>query len=240
MNHIDPDLLALLALGERAGDAVDVGHLEECADCRAELAALQRAAAVGRSTLDAGELLDPHPRVWEAITRELAAAPVVAPAADSDPEPDPEPAPVVRLRPRWLLPALAAAAAVVLVGGVAVWGALRPVPATVIASATLDPFPTWQGSAGEAVVEERPDGSRVMDVSLEAPDPGDGFREAWLINAAGELVSLGVVDGSSGRFVIPTGLDLADYRVVDVSEEQFDGDPAHSGDSIVRGQLDPA
>ena len=79
-----------------------------------------------------------------------------------------------------------------------------------------------------------------MDVSLEAPDPGDGFREAWLINAAGEqLVSLGVVDGSSGRFVIPAGLDLADYRLVDVSEEPFDGDPAHSGDSIVRGQLDP-
>lgn len=237
MNHIDPDLLALLALGER-GDAVDVGHLEECAECRAELAALQRAAAVGRSTLDAGELLDPHPRVWEAITRELAAAPAVVTAPD--PASAPAPTPVTRLRPRWLAPLMAAAAALVLVGGIAVWGALRPPPTTVIAAATLDPFPTWEGSAGVAVVEERPDGSRVIDVSLDAPDPGDGFREAWLIDAAGEqLVSLGVVEGSSGRFVIPAGLDLVDYRLVDVSEEPFDGDPAHSGDSIVRGQLDP-
>src|SRR6187402_2942469 len=130
MNHIDPDLLALLALGEHAGDTVDVGHLEECADCRAELAALQRAAAVGRSTLDAGELLEPHPRVWEGITRELAAAPATPPAAVD--APSREPAPVVRLRPRWLLPAVAAAAAVVLVGGIAVWGALRPAPPTVI------------------------------------------------------------------------------------------------------------
>lgn len=236
MNHIDPDLLALLALGERAGDAVDVGHLEACAECRAELAALQRAAAVGRSTLDAGELLDPDPRVWESITRELAAAPA-APAA----VPEPEPAPVVRLRRRWMVPLLAAAAVVVLVGGVAVsWWALRPAPAAVIASATLDPFPAWVGSGGSAVVEERSDGSRVIDVSLDAPDPGDGFREAWLIDAAGEqLVSLGVVDGSHGRFVIPAGLDLTDYRLVDVSEEPFDGDPAHSGDSIVRGKLSP-
>ena len=36
----------------------------------------------------------------------------------------------------------------------------------------------------------------------------------------------------------PPGLDLDQFSVVDVSEEQFDGDPAHSGDSIVRGPLE--
>ena len=51
------------------------------------------------------------------------------------------------------------------------------------------------------------------------------------------LVSVGTLAGTSGRFDLPEGLDLDQFSVVDVSEEQFDGDPAHSGDSIVRGPL---
>ena len=33
------------------------------------------------------------------------------------------------------------------------------------------------------------------------------------------------------------GVDLDEYSIVDISVEPIDGDPAHSGDSIVRGQL---
>jgi hypothetical protein len=47
-----------------------------------------------------------------------------------------------------------------------------------------------------------------------------------------------VLSGTESRFVIPTGLDLAEYPIVDVSREPFDGDPAHSSDSIARGTLD--
>jgi RNA polymerase sigma-70 factor (ECF subfamily) len=43
--------------------------------------------------------------------------------------------------------------------------------------------------------------------------------------------------GDEGRFTFPVGLDLDDFAVVDVSAEPFDGDPAHSGDSILRGEL---
>ena len=46
-----------------------------------------------------------------------------------------------------------------------------------------------------------------------------------------------MLDGDEGRFSIPVGLDLDDYALVDVSAEQFDGDPSHSGDSILRGEL---
>jgi len=31
---------------------------------------------------------------------------------------------------------------------------------------------------------------------------------------------------------------VADYPLVDISIEPYDGNPTHSGDSIVRGQLD--
>ena len=225
MRHIDPDVLALLALGENAGTESDRGHLAACADCRSELENLAHAAAVGRSTLDAGELLQPDERVWRSIQAEVA-----------------EPAPVIPLRPRLARRLLAVAAAVVvlvLVGGVGVtlW-ALQPAPVTLVASATLDAFPAWVGSTGSAVVEQTAAGARFVDVTFQAPATEGGFREVWLISSdTSQLVSLGVVRGDTGRFTIPDGLDLTRYDLVDISEEPIDGNPEHSGDSILRGQL---
>ncbi|HQG70883.1 MAG TPA: anti-sigma factor [Rhodoglobus sp.] len=223
MRHIDPDVLALLALGENAGTESDRGHLAACADCRSELENLAHAAAVGRSTLDAGELLQPDERVWRSIQAEVA-----------------EPAPVIPLRPRLARRLLAVAAAVVvLVGGVGVtlW-ALQPAPVTLLASATLDAFPAWVGSTGSAVVEQTAAGARFVDVTFQAPATEGGFREVWLISSdTSQLVSLGVVRGDTGRFTIPDGLDLTRYDLVDISEEPIDGNPEHSGDSILRGQL---
>ena len=37
---------------------------------------------------------------------------------------------------------------------------------------------------------------------------------------------------------MPDGLEISQFPVVDVSDEPFDGDPAHSGGSIVRGVRD--
>jgi len=225
MRHIDPDVLALLALGENAGTESDRGHLAACADCRSELENLAHAAAVGRSTLDAGELLQPDERVWRSIQAEVAA-----------------PAPVIPLRPRLARRLLAVAAAVVvlvLVGGVGVtlW-ALQPAPVTLVASATLDAFPAWVGSTGSAVVEQTAAGARFVDVTFQAPATEGGFREVWLISSdTSQLVSPGVVRGDTGRFTIPDGLDLTRYDLVDISEEPIDGNPEHSGDSILRGQL---
>jgi hypothetical protein len=51
------------------------------------------------------------------------------------------------------------------------------------------------------------------------------------------VAGLAVLDGEEGRFTIPVGLDPDDFALVDVSAEPFDGDPAHSGDSILRGEL---
>jgi hypothetical protein len=107
---------------------------------------------------------------------------------------------------------------------------------SVVASAQLDPLDAT-GTAGSADVVDV-DGQRVLAVQLADRTPGGGFREVWLLDAdAQRLVSLGVLTGVEGRFVIPDGLDLADYPVVDVSREPFDGDPAHSTDSIARGRL---
>ena len=39
--------------------------------------------------------------------------------------------------------------------------------------------------------------------------------------------------------MVPAGIDPAQFALVDVSREPVDGEPAHSGDSIVRGLLEP-
>jgi anti-sigma-K factor RskA len=233
MNHVDPDTLALLALGEHVESPDDRAHIDSCESCRAELAHLEHTADVARSSIDSGELVDPPERVWSRISNELFPALGGAPRS----------ARITSLQSRrsrrWFPAVAAAAAVVVIVGGVGVaWSILQPVPETVLASAELDAFPGWSGSSGEAIVREEPGGTRVIELSLKTPDGDDGYREVWLITSdADRLVSLGIVHGPSGTFTVPDGLDLSQYDLVDVSSEPFDGDPTHSGDSIMRGQL---
>jgi len=249
MPHVDADTLALIALGEPAASRADLAHLDECEGCTGSLAELSRVTRLGRDSLADGPLSAPRPEVWAGVAAELGLAADLRPPARLGPAMEPvplaelglpaEPWPPARPRRR-LVPLLAAAAAAVLLvaAGVAGWQLLRPVPPEILATAALDAFPDWPGASGRAEVERLPDGSRVVRLSIAAPDrPGD-YREAWLITQdATALVSLGVVDSSTTVLAIPDDIDLARYDLVDVSAESFDGDPAHSGDSIVRGRL---
>jgi hypothetical protein len=68
----------------------------------------------------------------------------------------------------------------------------------------------------------------------------DGFRGVWVGSTdLTRMVSLGVLDNESGVFALPDGIDLAQYPVVDISDQPYNGDPAHSDDSIARGTLNP-
>ena len=268
MPHVDPDVLALLALGEPVASPAEDEHIAACAACAGALQELRTTAAVGRAARNSEPLLTPPPRVWDGIAAQLGlpdevrpqsagervASPVGgapgggtpsadAPPADAPPADGP-PAPVPlaerRSRRRLLVPVLVAAAAVVAValGIPALQSALRPPEPTVVAEATLEAFPDWQGARGAAVLEELPDGTRQVEVTLDAAVGDDGFREVWLLrDDASDLVSLGVLEGSAGTFTVPAGVDVGEFSLVDVSEEPRDGDPAHSGDSIVRGSL---
>ena len=124
-------------------------------------------------------------------------------------------------------------------GGGIWWESLQQqqVAAPVIAEARLDPFPGWNAT-GIATVEKAADGHREVVVDLTGVTSTAGLREVWLIKAdASGLISIGLLDGDTGHFSIPDGVDLAQFPLVDVSVEPDDGNPAHSGDSIVRGEL---
>lgn len=138
--------------------------------------------------------------------------------------------------PRRWLPAAAAAA---VLAGAAVWGTVQVLdrgPET-LAAADLQPLPAYQ-ETGSAEVDRLPDGRRELVVRASGTDAA-GYREVWLLAPdAQSMVSLGTMEGTEARFPLPDDLDLDSYPVVDISDEPFDGNPAHSGDSILRGELE--
>ncbi len=107
----------------------------------------------------------------------------------------------------------------------------------VVEQAALEPLPGWN-ARGTARVE---DSAGKLQLVVDLPDNQvSGFREVWLLDLAGKtpgLLSVGALNGDQGVFDLPPGVDLAQYNIVDVSNEPFDGDPSHSTDSIVRGEL---
>jgi hypothetical protein len=146
-----------------------------------------------------------------------------------------------RARPApWLL--AAAGIGGIVVGGVATAAVVAPSSSgsdvTVAASVDLAPLPEWDAS-GSAELGVTADGQQVLTVSVSADEQSEGYREVWLIDSDVDgMVSLGILDGASSEFVIPDGVVVGDFPIVDVSLEPFDGDPTHSGDSIVRGQIE--
>lgn len=263
MSHLDDEEIALIAMGEPAGSAADAQHLIECEKCATEVAEMSRVALVARSSVAEGELEAPPADVWSRIHGELGFSDAVAAdpasvAADPEPvvperqtisEPDAAAAEPPRHRARersrrrssasvWVL---VASMALVVAIGAGVWIARSLTPSSaVIASAELAAFPDHPDAVGQAEVDDDGDGRRTLTVTLEGDELADGdYREVWLIREDGQaLISLGVLDDASGTFRVPDGVDLDEYRLVDISFEPVDGDPAHSGDSIVRGELD--
>ncbi|QNE48112.1 anti-sigma factor [Glaciihabitans sp. INWT7] len=272
--HSDPDILAMMAMGEPDIPLADELHVQECPECLDELNSLVRVANLARSGSPLEHPLDaPGPAVWGSISRTLGLATEVMPApfasaaafgsaeeseAESSETPVSfEPQPVLpiasrssgrarrshRGRNRLVVPVLAGALAVVVSAGAILVATTVLAPKseapqpTVLAEARLEALPDWTGASGEAVVEQTGSGRQVV-VTLSEPRTAPGYREVWLISSdLSKLISVGVLAGTEGRFTIPADVKLADYPIVDVSSEKPDGNPAHSGDSIVRGTL---
>jgi hypothetical protein len=241
MPHIDPDVLALLALGEDVAGDSEHAHLATCRACRAQVDELAGTAAIGRTVLGLDRLVPPPPRVWDAVAAELELPADLAPVAVLDPPRSTAGrSHVVRPRPRRRRLALALAALVVVLAAVVTVAAavVRAQEPHVIAQAALVHLPGWSGAAGHVDIEQYPDGRKVVVVTTNLQPRASRSHEVWLMDAAsGARVEVGFLRGESGRFPLPQHVDLRTYSYIDISAEPHDGNPAPSGQSIVRGPL---
>ena len=168
---------------------------------------------LGRTSLDpsAATLVAPPPSVWARVAADAG----VQPTAGAPKEQAPRPA----RDPRW--PRFVAGAVGVLVGAAATVAVAlvvtsddpqTPSPSAetpsstapgddVLARTRLAALPGQQAQ-GDAVLAER-GSTRLLDVSLTRDD-GPGFTEVWLFEpGTTRMVSLGVLDGGRGSFVVP-------------------------------------
>lgn len=229
MQHPSEDDLTLLALGEPVPDVVT--HVRGCPRCDGEVRALRATVATARRS-DMLELAAPPPAVWQRIADELGID--AAPAAD-------RPDDVVPLRRSpWRRPLTAAAAALaVAAAATAVLVAVRPQAPAAPEGTTVPLVALDATSARGEVVLPDDGGERSLVVDTAGLPPADGFYEVWLLDLEqGRMVALGVLDDDGrGRLTVPEGVRMGDYPEVDVSLEPDDGDPAHSGRSVLRGEL---
>ena len=87
------------------------------------------------------------------------------------------------------------------------------------------------------------DGGLRVWVSGLAPSRPGAYYELWLLDGPERLLSLGsfrVPASGAAEVTVPLPVDVTDFRFVDVSVESADGDPGHSGVSVLRGPTAPA
>ncbi len=135
----------------------------------------------------------------------------------------------------WAAGTAAAGLAIGLLTGRVLWSEPMPTPVAQVALDTLD---TKQHEGAASLVNTG--GGMELRVSTSTPlAAGNGYLEVWLINSDGKrMVSVGVLRGEGPEtFPISRVLIEQGYVVVDISQEQFDDKPQHSGDSLLRGTL---
>ena len=136
-------------------------------------------------------------------------------------------------------PPLMAAAAAVVVVVVIVGAALQrdTAPAVRTQEVSLAGLPGFATASGSATVVIDGD-DRSVAVALSAVEvPAGSHLEVWLLDDPIEqLVSLGELSDDAPHR-LPPSVDLAVTPIVDISLEPDDGNPAHSGVSVVRGSL---
>jgi hypothetical protein len=226
MSHLDPELAALIALGEDAGAADGTrdyrAHLAGCAACQAQVDQLAAVVAVARDD-GALALAQPPPALWDRIAA-AAGLDAAAPEPETAQHPAPErardpavprpadhpagrrgPGPAGPARPWWRRRPLAAGLAGALAGLViGVGGAIgihqltRPAAATVVATIPLRPLAQFPQWQGArgTAVMASGPGGRQVTVALTAPRKA-GFYEVWLLARNGvSMISLGDLDAS--------------------------------------------
>ena len=179
-------------------------------------------------------------RVPDEVWQDIPPLEPPQPALSSGSEPVADARPRRRWLPSWpaMGGAMAAAAAAVVIALVVTAG---DEPAG--ESLTLTALPDSGVEASGTATLGSPGGEATVELDGLAPSREGEFYELWLLNDTDDLVSLGSfrVDAEGTTEVeLPLPVDPSEYGFVDVSVEPDDGDASHSGDSVLRGPIQPS
>ncbi|MBJ7329786.1 MAG: anti-sigma factor [Solirubrobacteraceae bacterium] len=155
-------------------------------------------------------------------------------------------APAPTRRRLTLRPAFAALAAAVFVGlGVAGGvllddddaGRIEFVPIEGAQKVELAALPGAGAASAIAEMGGNLEDTMLLSTTDLAPSKPGEYYELWALNSPDDLAPIGTFRvGKDGAATVefPLGVDPAKYKALDISIERDDGDPGHSGDSVLR------
>lgn len=142
---------------------------------------------------------------------------------------------------RWAAPLAAAVVGIAVGAGAVVLSQSQSNDVTIEAIAPLKPVADGPlggdtGTLGEAELVATGTAQQVRVSAGQLPVSKNDY-EVWLFGGDGRMVSLGTLSDRDGTFTVPQGINTQEYSVVDISDEAPDGNPAHSGISLIRGEF---
>ena len=91
---------------------------------------------------------------------------------------------------------------------------------------------------GTASVVVEIDDAPMIEISFNDELPSDQLVEVWIMRAdLSAWETVGLVEDGVTTWDWPAGFSPEEYPLIDISIEPDDGDPSHSGRSILRGEL---
>lgn len=120
-------------------------------------------------------------------------------------------------------------------------GTPTPADTETLSLVSLGPAPS--GATGKVKLASSTEDPVTLDVSGLKPTGDNEFYELWLLGKNDELVALGsfrVEDDGDSEVKVPLPVNPSDYKYFDVSIQEENGDPNHSGRSVLRGLSTPS
>ncbi|MBJ7470749.1 MAG: anti-sigma factor [Solirubrobacteraceae bacterium] len=115
----------------------------------------------------------------------------------------------------------------------------EPTPTRKVALQPFADAPKTALAVASVFKQERGDSIDVRVSGLPPLAPGS-FYELWALGTEGRMVSLGSIavdENGQGETTLPLPVSLSRFPVLDISLEPADGNPAHSGGSVLRAPV---